>query len=116
MSCTRKHIDGLSLEEKCALLAQLLRKKADKSNLLPLSFAQSRLWFLAPLEPESPAYNIPATIASAVPLSCAFHLKVRISSHEPARHAAENLAVDVTDCAYSARSASHGDSSHLSPS
>jgi hypothetical protein len=28
MSRTRKHIDGLSLEEKRALLAQLLREKA----------------------------------------------------------------------------------------
>jgi hypothetical protein len=33
MSGTLKQTDGLSLEEKRALLAQLLRKKADKANL-----------------------------------------------------------------------------------
>ena len=40
MNSTRKHIDELSLEEKHALLAQRRREMADKSNLLPLAFAQ----------------------------------------------------------------------------
>ncbi|MFZ6030187.1 MAG: amino acid adenylation domain-containing protein [Chloroflexota bacterium] len=33
-----------------------------RQDALPLSFSQQRLWFLAQLEPDSPAYNVPAAI------------------------------------------------------
>ncbi|MFP3939551.1 MAG: amino acid adenylation domain-containing protein [Thermoanaerobaculia bacterium] len=36
--------------------------RADRSGPLPLSFVQQRLWFLSQLDPESPAYNIPAAV------------------------------------------------------
>ena len=57
------YIDTLS-PEKRALLEILLQEQATDTQLdsFPLSFAQQRLWFLSLLEPESPAYNLPAAL------------------------------------------------------
>ena len=45
-------------EEKRALLAELLRKKAAGARQVLASFAQQRLWFLDQLDPGTPLYNI----------------------------------------------------------
>ncbi|MCU1267649.1 MAG: amino acid adenylation domain protein [Acidobacteria bacterium] len=59
MSSTLQNGVELSAAEKRALLVDLLREKAARSQTAPTSFAQQRLWFLSRLEPDSPAYNIP---------------------------------------------------------
>lgn len=46
-----------SLEEKRALLTQLLQKKISAPSLFPLSLGQQALWFLYKLAPTSWAYN-----------------------------------------------------------
>ena len=75
MSDTHKKVSDLSREEKRALLAELLRKKAKEAkgagggeatnghtstatDWSPLSHGQRALWFLYRLAPESPAYNL----------------------------------------------------------
>jgi amino acid adenylation domain-containing protein len=58
MSIIPKPNPNLSTGEKRALLAQLLREKANESkSLFPLSQGQQALWFLYKLVPHSWAYN-----------------------------------------------------------
>jgi amino acid adenylation domain-containing protein len=50
-----------SVEEKRALLAQLLRRPSDAPAVAPLSYGQKALYFLHRSDPESPAYHVAFT-------------------------------------------------------
>jgi amino acid adenylation domain-containing protein/non-ribosomal peptide synthase protein (TIGR01720 family) len=62
---------GLSAEEKRAFLARLLRKEGHWHSLFPLSSAQRRMWILWQLNPDSPAYTIPAAVRFEGPVDVA---------------------------------------------
>jgi len=59
MSNPSQRIAGLSPAQRRTLLAQLLRKKADRlKSVYPLSYNQQGIWFLYQLAPESTIYNV----------------------------------------------------------
>ncbi|BAY66402.1 amino acid adenylation [Calothrix brevissima NIES-22] len=62
MSDIDKSVAALSSEEELALFHQLLRSKGKKRQYFPLSFAQSRLWFLNQWETHSSFYNISGAV------------------------------------------------------
>ncbi|HEX8148767.1 MAG TPA: amino acid adenylation domain-containing protein [Pyrinomonadaceae bacterium] len=68
MSITPEQLAGMTPEEKRALLAELLRKKARQPKAYPLSFAQERLFFLHRLMPQSTFYNMPSAVRLQGPL------------------------------------------------
>lgn len=62
---------------------------------LPLSFAQQRLWFLAQLEPDNPAYNVTGAVQLSGPLQVAAlqqSLHALVQRHEPLRTTFVNVA------------------------
>src|ERR1051325_8870121 len=54
--------NALTAEGKRLLLAELLRKKAQRPKYYPLSFAQQRMWFLDQMEPGTSAVNMPSAL------------------------------------------------------
>src|SRR5512132_2923010 len=66
MSQTSQQTADLSPNEKRALLAQLLRKKASVAkSFYPLSDNQQGIWFLCQFVPESSLYNV--SLAARIP-------------------------------------------------
>ncbi|MBV9790644.1 MAG: amino acid adenylation domain-containing protein [Chloroflexi bacterium] len=61
MSDASDQMDTLS-PEKRELLELLLAEGGDQLDMLPLSFAQQRMWLLNQLEPDSSLYNMPAAV------------------------------------------------------
>ncbi|HEY3581717.1 MAG TPA: condensation domain-containing protein, partial [Pyrinomonadaceae bacterium] len=51
----------LALEKSSGLLAPSI-ERVPRQDLLPLSYAQQRLWFIHQLDPNSPVYNIPLAV------------------------------------------------------
>ncbi|MEC3956839.1 amino acid adenylation domain-containing protein [Nocardia sp. CDC153] len=76
-------VDGLGTEDRVPL-----RPRPHTATRPPLSLAQQRMWFLARLDPRSPAYNIPFALRLSGDLDVtAFGLAVRdlLERHEVLR-------------------------------
>jgi len=58
MEAERMAVSNYSADEKRALLARLLEKKARAPKKAPLSLGQERLWFIDQLTPGNSAYNM----------------------------------------------------------
>jgi NRPS condensation-like uncharacterized protein len=68
MSTLSRPLTEMSADEKRAMLAQLLRKRAGGARSFPLSFGQQRLWFLDQMVPGLAAYNVPLAARLSGPL------------------------------------------------
>ncbi|RKH18898.1 amino acid adenylation domain-containing protein [Corallococcus sp. CA047B] len=67
---------------------------APREGLLPLSFAQQRLWLLDRLEPDSPLYNVPTAVHLSGPLNASAleqALQALVQRHEALRTTFPNI-------------------------
>ena len=67
----------------------------DDIYVFPMSFAQQRLWFLAQLEPDSAAYNIPAAVQLRGPIQA--EMLERSLNAIVARHEVLRTTFDLVD-------------------
>lgn len=49
-------------EQGIDLNSRVILPRNGKSNIMPMSFAQKRLWFLEKMEPDTPLYIIPTGV------------------------------------------------------
>lgn len=68
MNPSLSQLGSLSAEARRALLEKLLREKAEQAEIVSLSYAQHRLWFLDQMEPDSCLYNLPVVLRLEGPL------------------------------------------------
>ncbi|MBI4662223.1 MAG: amino acid adenylation domain-containing protein [Verrucomicrobia bacterium] len=68
MNASQEKLYQSTADSRRALLAQLLRQTAEREELVPLSYAQQRLWFLDQLEPDRCLYNLPLALRLLGPL------------------------------------------------
>jgi amino acid adenylation domain-containing protein len=80
-----KPISQLSAQEKRALLAQVLRKRAEETSAFPLSYTQRALWYLHQLAPQSSAYN--EAFAVRIPFRLEFPMFRELMQNLIDRHA-----------------------------
>jgi hypothetical protein len=78
------HIASLPLEQKRALLGNLLRARLEETRLAPLSISQERLWLTEQLQPGSPLYNIP--VLTRIPRQLRVELLQRSFEEVARRH------------------------------
>jgi amino acid adenylation domain-containing protein len=91
-----RDLSALSTDEKRAMLAELLKKKAAAENMTwPLSHGQRALWFVHGLEPTSSAYNISIAVRIQSPVDV--DALVRSLQNLARRHALLRATFPVED-------------------
>ncbi len=101
---------NLTSAEKREMLRKMLTERANQPKISPLSYAQSRLWFIDQFQPGEPVYNIPISIplngfvdAEVLRRSVneiirrheALRTTIRVVDHNPVQVIAPALTIDV---------------------
>src|SRR5690606_20937291 len=93
-------IEGMSAEEKRALLKRLLAEQEAGSPVWPLTMGQKALWYLYRLQPDDPSYNtgFALRITSGVHIPALQNALKRIYARHPELGARFELQGDTPVC------------------